>query len=81
MIIKQCDAAYIRQLPTGEYEIVMNRKFTAKSRAGQPIPLTDEDFGYWAWTAYTLEKAERIYQEIVNGTRGMRSYLDTESEA
>lgn len=45
-------------------------------RKGVTIDPKDEDFGVWAWTAYTLEKAERIANEIETGARKISPMLE-----
>ncbi len=64
---KKLALSSIYQIPTGEYEVWMNLELPRSG--GRFIEPKDEDFGVWAWSAYTLEKAERIAQEIETGKR------------
>lgn len=40
----------------------------------------DEDFGVWAWSAYTLDRAERIAQEIETGRRNVTPMVESTTE-
>ena len=64
----------IYQIPTGEYEVCMNLELPRSG--GEFIEPKDEDFGVWAWSAYTLEKAERIAEEIESGKRAITPMVE-----
>ena len=42
------------------------------NKRGEIIEPRDEDFGVWAWSAYDLEKALRIANEIETGLKPIR---------
>lgn len=57
-LIKKYDLCSIYE-SRGNFEVQFNIE-----RKGQIIHPTDEDFGVWAWNAWTLEGAEKIANEI-----------------
>lgn len=52
------------------WEVQINLAIPRSKEYHQP---KDEDFGVWAWTSYTLLRAEAIAREIEAGTRGVRT--------
>lgn len=52
------------------FEVWIDQAWTVGPRKGQVMEPKDEDFGVWAWSAYTLEQAEAIADEIEAGLRG-----------
>jgi len=71
---KKLALSSIYQIPTGEYEVWMNLELPRSG--GAFIEPKDEDFGVWAWTAYTIDKAERIAHEIETGKRGVTPMVE-----
>ena len=81
MKIQENEAAYIVQVPTGEYEVVIKRTIPGRYSHGKIMVPQDEDFGHWAWATYTFQKARIIFNEISSGERMIRSSADLFSEA
>jgi hypothetical protein len=67
--IKENDKAVMRQIETGEYEVFIKIPITVGPNKGQILEPTGEDFGVWAWSAYTKNRANDIFQEITDGRR------------
>jgi len=77
IVIEENDSAKIIQLKSGEYEIWMKLFYTTGSKKGQLIDPTDESFGVSCWTCYTSAKANRIFEEITTGKRGIIPMLES----
>lgn len=75
---KKLALSSIYRIPSGEYEVWMNLELPRQN--GVFVEPTGEDFGVWAWSAYTREKAERIAQEIETGKRGITPMTESTTE-
>lgn len=75
---KKLALSSIYQIPSGEYEVWMN--LDLPRQRGVFLEPKDEDFGVWAWSAYTLERAERIAQEIETGVRKITPMVESPTE-
>jgi hypothetical protein len=42
------------------------------SRTGQLYEPADSDFGLWAWSHYSLERAKEVFEQITSGVRTVR---------
>ena len=62
-IIKSNSKAVISRNDFGNLEVFIR---ISDKRFFEP---RDENFGVWAWSAYTMERAEEIFEEITTGER------------
>lgn len=74
--IKQNEKAIMYRIPSGEYEVWLKLKYTTGPMKGAVIPPRDEDVGVRAWSAYTEERAQMIFDEITEGKRYIRPMLE-----
>jgi hypothetical protein len=63
-VMLQCSTRYSRFFEV--WIKLPNRNKSIRTDYAHP---TDEDFGVWAWSAYTKEKALKIFEEISSGKR------------
>jgi len=73
-MIKENDKAIIVS-KGNDYEVWM--KLDAPS--GSLIQPSDEDFGVWAWSAYTLDRAYSIFDSITDGSRKITPMVEDKS--
>jgi len=74
--IKENDKAIIWK--NGEdFEVWLKLFWTMGPKKYQLIEPNDEDFGVKAWTAYSFEGAESIFEEITSGVRDIRPMVES----
>lgn len=74
--ILENDKAMIWELSNNDYEVWMKLTYSTGKKKDQIIEPSDEDFGVKAWTAYSLEGAKHIYEQITQGKRKITPMLE-----
>lgn len=72
-LIKQNEKALMYQIPSGEFEVWIRLEHV---RTKETLTPSDEDFGVWAWSCYTLKRANEIFDEITSGRRGVTPMVE-----
>lgn len=79
-IVKENDKALLIRVPedsgANHFEVWMRMERTVGKDKGKLIEPKDEDFGVWAWNYYSLPRAERCFDEITTGKRGIRPMVE-----
>lgn len=75
-LITSNDKAAIYRNEWGSYEVWLRLFWTVGRLKGQEIEPDEEAWGIRAWSAYSLTRAERIFDEITSGVRGVRAMVE-----
>ncbi len=77
-LIKENDTAIIYETEHGDFEIHMKLYYSVgtKTKAGELIEPKDESWGCTAWSVYTRQRADLIFDEITSGERTIRTMTE-----
>lgn len=78
MTIQENDKAKIIKVAERNFEVWMKLPYTVGAKKGQFMEPKDEDFGVWAWAHASLAGAEKCFDEITTGKRGIRPMVEVE---
>ena len=77
-LISESEKAIVWQIGS-DFEVWMKLPRTVGKDKGTTIEPKDEDFGVWAWSAYSLEKAMIIANDINTGARTIRPMIEIDN--